>query len=458
MLTLKIVATTLSAVVLVASGVLWIGYHKYVSQIERIDAIPADGNAADNDGEDTNILIVGNDSRQSATDEELAELGTERDGGSLNTDTMILAHIPADGSRASLVSFPRDLWVDIPGIGEHKLNSAFPNGASGGTSPEATAAGARLLTQTISGISGVHIDHYVQVDLLGFYNISKAIGGVEVNLCHAVEDHYSGIDLPAGKQVIEGQQALAFVRQRHGLPNGDIDRIHRQQYFIGAMVNKMTSAGVLLNPVKLNDLLNAVTGSMRMDPDLDPMKLARQLHDLAAGNVEFLTVPTAGNDNIDGQSVVLPDEAAMRSFFAQIGSDHKPAAEERSVPREEVRVEVFNAAGINGLAGQTADQLREVGFTVTGTGDAEARDTTILYSPDREAEAETLAAAVPGATLATDDSLGDTVRLVLGADFGGLTSSGGGGDSAGGGSGADSGTQPADTTPDRTAADTGCIN
>jgi LCP family protein required for cell wall assembly len=458
----RLLATALSVTVLVVSGVLWAGYHKYEGQIDRIDAIPSVGDSPkkDIDGKDMNILLVGNDSRDSATDAQLPELGTERDGGSSNTDTMILLHVPADGRRATLVSFPRDLWVDIPGLGKRKLNAAYPNGSKGGTSKEARAAGARLLIQTISGFSGLRIDHYVEVDLLGFYTITKAIGGVEVNLCRPAKDHYSGIDLPAGRQVIQGTQALAFVRQRHGLPGGDLDRIHRQQYFLGAVVRKMTTAGVLLNPVKLNRVLDAVTSSLHADPGFDPLKLAQQMRELAAGNVDFVTVPNKGSATVGGLSVVLPDEDKMSSFFATLGDGGgKPAGQKSGVSRGDVHVQVLNASGRSGLAARTSQELQDAGFSVGSPGNASAQgSTTIRYASDQAAAARTLAAVVPGATLSEDDSVGDTVQLVLGSDFDGLKSSGSGGGSGGGGGSGTSTAAGSTTAPDRTAADTGCIN
>ncbi len=173
---------------------------------------------------------------------------------------MMIVHVPADGSKLTVVSFPRDSYVDIPGYGKHKLNSAYPDGyqAAQGDETAKETAGAQLLVQTMQNLTGVTIDHFVQVDLLGFYRISNAIGGVPVVLCEAQKESNSGIDLPAGPSVIQGKQALAFVRQRYGLPNGDFDRIKRQQYFLAQAFDKITSAGVLLNPVKLNNLLNAV--------------------------------------------------------------------------------------------------------------------------------------------------------------------------------------------------------
>ena len=112
------------------------------------------------------------------------------------------------------------------------------------------------MVKTIQSLTGLTMDHFVSVDLLGFYRISNAIGGIPVNMCGAVQDTFSGVNLHKGLNIVKGTQALAFVRQRHGLTNGDLDRVRRQQYFLTAAFRKVTSAGVLLNPFKLQHLLD----------------------------------------------------------------------------------------------------------------------------------------------------------------------------------------------------------
>jgi LCP family protein required for cell wall assembly len=453
---LRVVAAALSVLVLVASGLMWFLYRDFTGNIDRVNAI---GRTADDvDGRDQNILLVGSDDRSTASEEELKELSTTR-VASNSTDTMILVHVPADGRKATAVSFPRDSYVEIPGYGRHKLNSAYVNGATDGGRTEADPdRGRQLLVQTISELSGLHIDHYVEVDLLGFYRITKAIGGVEVCLTKAQQEPDSGIDLPAGKSTIEGKQALAFVRQRKGLPRGDLDRIVRQQYFLGATFRKVTSLGVLTNPVKLKRLLDAVGSSLRMDDDLDPLQLARQVRGLAAGNVEFKTIPTAGTAIRDGQSVVLLDEDKLPAFFESV-ADPPPAAETvKPVPRDQVTVQVYNGTGRSGLAATTASALRAAGFTVGGTGNADRRDysrTEIRYDPAREAQARTLAAAVSGATLVERAGIGDPVQLVIGSNFAGVK---GAGSSGGAASPAPATSGASAQSPSRTAADVGCIN
>ncbi|MCU1656038.1 MAG: LytR family transcriptional regulator, partial [Pseudonocardiales bacterium] len=243
-------------------GVYWWKYHTFSTGLNRLDIFGGSASVTkptkDIDGKAQNIMIVGNDDRQTATDAELQQLHTGRDGGSLNTDTMMIVHVPANGAKATLISLPRDSYVAIPGYGMNKLNSAYVDGYNGAAgAPNAKrAAGAKLLVQTVENLTGLTIDHFVQVDLLGFYRISNAIGGVTVNMCAAVQEPDSGINLHKGINVIKGQQALAFVRQRYNFPNGlgDLDRVERQRYFLTAAFRKLTSAGVLLNPIKMQSL------------------------------------------------------------------------------------------------------------------------------------------------------------------------------------------------------------
>ena len=452
----KIIAAGLSVSVLAASGLLWWGYRHFNGEVKRVDAIvkPATPQA-DPDGKDQNILLVGSDDRSDATPAELRALGTQANAGN-NTDTMILVHIPADGRKATAVSFPRDSYVSIPGFGKGKLNAAYADGTYGEGGKANPDRGRQLLVSTISNLTGLKIDHYVEVDLLGFYRISNAIGGVQVCLKAAQKDPYSGIDLPAGKQTIQGSQALAFVRQRHGLPRGDLDRIARQQYFLSATFRKITSAGVLANPIKLKNLLDAIGKSLRMDSSLDPLKLARQVHSLAAGNVQFMTVPNKGSATVNGASVIMLDDAALPAFFTKFISGSSATAAgtaTKTLSPSQVSVSVRNAAGRKGLATQTKTALTAAGFTVTDTGNAAARTATVIgYSAGNQAAAATLAKVVPGATLVQEAGLGNTVQLVLGSSFTGIGS--------GAAAAAPTAAAAASTAsaPTRSAADASCIN
>lgn len=474
----RAVAGVLSLALLAGSGWGWYLVRVADAGVNRTDAIPAEGN--DGLGDAMNLLLVGNDSRAGATPEELEQLNTE-DTGTQNTDTMILVHVPSDGSEASFVSFPRDSLVEIPGRGRDKLNAAYAYGYGepGADAPEAErrAAGSQLLIRTISQLSGQQIDHYVEVDLLGFFNLTSVVGGVTVNLCSAVQDPFSGADFPAGEQALAGEDALAFVRQRQGvrpdgspaLPRGDLDRIVRQQVFIGGVLRQMLSQDVLLDLGKQRELIQAASESLTIDRDLDLLDLAQQMQSVTPGDIRFQTVPVVDADDRDeeGRSIVrLADGETLRAFFAGLSAepeapdeapDEAPPSTPAPVAPSEVQVEVYNGSGVAGLATQTETALEAAGFPVTATGNADRSDyerTTIRHAAGDEALAGTLAAQIPGAvTEVSEDATAGTVQLVLGTDFTGLgepttpTTSPTGP--------ADPGTSP---EPARTAADTSCIN
>jgi LCP family protein required for cell wall assembly len=461
----RVVAGLLSLVLLGTSGWGWYLGRVADASVNRTDAIPTSGNDETvKTGEAMNLLLVGNDSRASASEAELQELNTEANEGT-NTDTMILVHVPADGSKASFVSFPRDSYVRIPGHGWDKLNAAYAYGqqeAPDGASDAAKqSAGAQLLIKTISSLTGLRIDHYAEVDLLGFFKLSSVVGGVEVNLCEAVQDDFSGVDLQAGVQTISGEQALAFVRQRHGLLRGDFDRIIRQQTFIAGMIRKMLSDNVLLDLGKQRQLVQAAADALTVDQSLNLLGLAQQMQSVTPGSIDFQTVPYIGTDRDeqDRSIIRLKDEDTLHTFFADLSAEPQDAAAPtteapKTVDPADVTIQVYNGSGTAGLAGSAATALTGAGFTVAGTGNADSSDytvTEIRYAAGDEALAATLAAQVPGATQKqADDATSGTVQLVLGSDFNGIG-------------------QPVTAQPQapagatqgedqRTAADTGCIN
>jgi LCP family protein required for cell wall assembly len=462
----RVVSAVAAAAILGTSGWGWYLGEVADATVNRTDAIPTEGNVDQFDGEAMNLLLVGSDSRARLTPEQTRELNTGSTPGR-NTDTMILVHVPADGSKASFVSFPRDSAVEIPGYGTHKLNAAYAYGyeepPEGATEKQRQAAGAQLLIRTISALSGLKIDHYAEVDLLGFFQLSNVVGGVEVNLCQPAREANSGIDLPAGRQTIKGEQALAFVRQRHGLPRGDYDRIVRQQTFIGAMVREMLAQDVLLDLGKQRELVGAAAEALTVDNSLNLMNLASQMQSVTAGDVQFQTIPMIGDERDPelGYVARLPDQATMHEFFRTLTADPEPdkaaptiSAAPETVAPADITVDVFNGSGITGLAKSAAADLAAQGFGTGTAGNADSSSYTVTevrHAPGEEALATTVAAVVPGAELqeAADVPAG-TVHLVLGSDFNGI--------------GEQVTEAPASTTagaePEkpRTAADTGCIN
>jgi LCP family protein required for cell wall assembly len=428
----RVVASVLSVLVLAGSG--WGWYLAQVAQasLGRTDAIPADGNSdargSDHAGQAMNLLLVGRDSRAGLTPEQQAEFSTGGPEGLLNTDSMILVHVPADGSRAAFVSLPRDLYVPIPGHGEGKLNSAFGYGYTDAPGSEAAkqAAGARLLIRTISQVTGVQIDHYAEVNLLGFVTISSIVGGVEVNLCDDVDDPKSGARFSAGVQTISGAEALAFVRQRDGLPRTDLDRQVRQQVFLAGLIRNVLSSDVLLDPGRQRRLVQQVGSSLTVDDDLDLLDLAAQLQSITPADITFQTIPglTDGREDV-GLVLEPPSPEVLQGFFASLGdsppSAPGPPSAEAADPGD-VTVSVFNGSGVAGAAATAAAALDAAGFLAGTGGNADAADvTTISHAPGDEAEAAALLAQVPGAAVTVDDSLpAGTVHLVLGSDFNGV--------------------------------------
>jgi LCP family protein required for cell wall assembly len=332
----RTVGVLVSVSLLLLAGYAWWNFHALNNGLHRLHIVTREGQTShhDIDGQDQNILVVGNDDRSNLTPKEVRELHVGYDGGSLATDTMMIVHVPADGSKAQIISLPRDSYVKIPGHGMDKLNAAYVYGynsaARGSSLDTRRTAGANLLLRTISDLTGLTIDHFVQVSLIGFVKISDAVGGVTINLCHAVDDTApanaaaglagggSGFKMSAGKHSIEGVQALEFVRQRHFLPNGDIDRAARQRYFLTQAFRKIVSAGTLFNPGKLHNLTKAIDEAIYVDEGLDILKLANQVSKLDPDNIVGKSIPFARFATVDVGSVEIVHPAQVRRFVDRL--------------------------------------------------------------------------------------------------------------------------------------------
>jgi LCP family protein required for cell wall assembly len=412
---------SLVVVLVAAGGYVFFNYQRFVGGVTHIDAISTpevDGDTvADVDGTDQNILLVGDDHRpDGATDEDLAKLGTEADDGATNTDTMIVLHIPADGEAATMISFPRDSWVDIPGSGKGKLNSAYTIGSEEG----GDEGGAKLLISTIETMTGLTMDHYVRVSMLGFYNVVEALGPVDVCLIEAVDDPYSALKLPAGVSTLNAQQALSFVRQRHELPNGDLDRQVRQQYFLSVEARKILSAGTLLNPFKLGQVLDAVSSAVETDPGLNFIDLAAQMKNLGPDNITSATIPILGTPTIyvggEQLSIVEVDMDAMPTFINDLLGVPSAYAEAVAAPVGEVTVAVQNARGEAGVAGVGTATLAALGFvTAEPTTITPVAATIIQYPAGQEAAAKAVAAYLPTAAVVESTTV-TGVTVTLGTD------------------------------------------
>ena len=375
-----------------------------------------------------NFLLMGSDSRDFAGGQAYnVAPGSAAFVTGQRSDVVMLVHIPAGTAKATVVSFPRDSWVQLPAYTDAKnvahaavyakLNAAFSIG------------GAPLLVATVEQLTGLHVDHFASVNFPGFQGMVNALGGIDVCIATSRHDTNSGDFLTAGEHHINGVQALALVRDRESFPNQDLGRIKDQEYFLSVMLRKVLAAGTLTNPLKLTEFLNQATKSLTVDSGLslgDMRKLASRFDHLDPSHVTFLTAPIA-NANYRATSSVYGnqpqdnvelDPTAMAALFASFATDASQSASASAPPASppDVLVQVDNGTGRAGLARTTATQLQALGFHVSTVGDAPSTAlTTISYDPADLAAAQLLQTHVPQATLAPATSAG--IVLTLGTNF-----------------------------------------
>lgn len=353
-LAVKVLAALLSASVLVGAGYFRHTYTSLENGLNRVSVgglgqpAPAAKGAQPQqvDGSAQNLLVIGDDDRSGLTPAQRQELHVGASSATTSTDTLLVVHVPANGSKATLISIPRDSYVAIPGFKNGKINGAYIDGylygtdgypvTSSSTPQQRQSAGMTLLIHVIKNLTGLQIDHYVLVNFLGFYNIAAAIHGVTVNLCHAVDDTParnraeglggvgSDFKMSAGVHNLTPVQSLEFVRQRHNLLDAkghelnDIGREARQRYFLAAAFRKIETAGTLLNPSKLNGLIAAIKSTLTIDDGLSLESLAHQMLDLTSGNILGQTIPTQGNQTVSGVGdVLLVDPATVQNRIRQ---------------------------------------------------------------------------------------------------------------------------------------------
>jgi LCP family protein required for cell wall assembly len=370
-------------------------------------------------GDNMNILLIGLDSRKDQDGNDLPwsilkqlHAGDSDDGG-YNTNTLILVHVGADNKMVAF-SIPRDDWVPfngVPGYNHIKIKEAYGltkqyvaqklanQGASSQKELETKGreAGRAATLRAVRSLTGVPIDYFAEINLAGFYDLAQTLGGVEVCLNHAVYDSYSGADFPAGRQRLDASQALAFVRQRHELDNGDLDRTHRQQAFISSVMQELQASGTFTNIDKLKSLMTVARKDVVLSSGWDE-DLIQRLGALASGgNVEFRTLPVVRYDNIDGQDVNIIDQAAIKAeVAAAIGAapETTTPATTASEPSSSTVVDVVNAGSMSGLASEVSYALKKHGYTAGQVRDRQSGDptaTTIQYGAGAETDAHNLA-------------------------------------------------------------------
>lgn len=259
-----------------------------------------------------NVLVLGSDSRISAGDPSSWQAGSQR------TDAIMLVHLRAGGDGVDVMSIPRDSWVEIPGRGMAKINAAYSYG------------GPTLLIQTVEQLTGVRIDHFAVADFASFTSVTDALGGVPITLTEDLYSRDGDLMLTAGERVLNGEQALTWVRERYTLARGDFDRVQRQQAWMRAILTKVSSQGLLDNPVRTVQLLDTVSRSVAVDDGVTigvMQDVVGRLRGLKARDVEFFTVPVAGTGRSpDGrQSIVNLDRPAFDALMVAVANDQVAA-------------------------------------------------------------------------------------------------------------------------------------
>ncbi len=394
-----------------------------------------------------NILIVGSDVREG----ENAEYGGEEEGE--RPDTLAIAHVSPDQESATIVNLPRDSIVDMPAC-DPTDDKPGQDAHQAMIGEAMNSGGMQCLWQTVEELTDVHIDHFVTVDFVGFKDMVNAIGGIPVCVPEPIDDPQANdLQLEAGEQTLDGEEALGYVRSRKGQGDGsDLGRIDRQQEFMGAMLKKVMSSEVLARPSSLYDFLGSVTEHITTDDELDVdamADIAIAMREVDLGDINFVTVPNGPHPSDPNRiSWTEPDASELFASVAadeNIGDDDSEDEESEdegsgsSVPPEEVSVEVVNATDIQGLADEVSEGLTSEGFQVTGTGNPEGDvpdQTTVYYGAGNEDQAEAVADKAANATTEEHPSLTDEVQLVLSNDWDGF-SDGGGGDGGGGGGSSD---------------------
>jgi LCP family protein required for cell wall assembly len=398
-----------------------------------------------------NILIMGLESR---TDYDgnilpadvLAALhagsvqGVENGVGGQDTNTLILVHIFADGKRAVGFSIPRDDWVTFPkpydGQTQGKIDQAYDlawaqslnQTASSSMSRDqryllANEAGQAAAVATVEQVTGAHIDHFAEMNLDGFYELAKVLGGVEVCLNHPVRyDPYSGFYAHhAGYQHLNAAMALAFVRQRHGLPNGDLDRTKRQQAVIDSVIHQLRSEGVLSDLTKLDALLSVAKKYVITDSGWNLLQFIGGMRGLSISHIKFYTLPIVGYITIDGQDANQINVPYIQQIVHEIfNPSPAPAARprpSRTAAAGSTTVDVYNGGQTPGLAAAVSAALVKQGYKAGQVANASSpvATTEVLYGAGASAGAAKIASyfgvtAAPGAGVAAGH-----VEILLGA-------------------------------------------
>ena len=398
-------------------------YYYYHLQGKVQEEVPGVVEPEDNE-EPFNVLLIGSDSRVGLTEEEKESFGAADVGGE-RADTIIIAHIDPEANHVTMVQFPRDLYVPIPGLGSNKINAALEGGKGD-------------LVKTVSDLTGIQINNYAQVNIAGFRDVVDAIGGVDICITEPVPfDPQTGIEVTQ-EEIDEsplihfdGERALRFVRSRN-FPTGDFERIRNQQRFLSAAIDKALNVGMIFDLGKVKRLADAAGDNLRIDKGTNLRELidiAQRFRAFNPENYEAYTAPNLGTATNEAGSVVLPDMEALEIMFDAIKNNESPA-EATDIPNIDVStisVGVYNGTLTEGVAAAAAEELKAattiVGETITVVEVANAdnfnvKEPFIRYDPKNEGarlKAELIAAAIPDVEIKKGETpSGVDVEVVVG--------------------------------------------
>ena len=439
----RTVGVIAAVAVVVSTGVAWSTVRSFEDGINHVNSAALGGGGEDGA---IDILLVGVDSRTDAHGNPLSaeELATLRVGDDVatNTDTIILVRIPNNGKSATAISIPRDTYVELPDDqGKMKINGVYGDAKLAtmkqlieveGMDPaegekQGIEAGREALIETVAHLTGVTVDHYAEIGLLGFSLITDALGGVDVCLKEPVYEPMSGADFPAGWQKLDGPRALSFVRQRHDLPRGDLDRVTRQQAVMASLAHQVISGKTLSSPATLGRLQTAVQRSVVLSEGWDIMDFVKQLQEIAAGSVAFATIPILREDgwSDDGmQSVVRIDPEQVKEWVDSLLTEQAEGNTEKvAYSPDKTTVDVINDTDINGLAAAVSEVLTGGGFTAGAVGNHEgpgvANSQVRAHSTD-DLGAQAVSKSLGNLPVIEDPSMADgTVQVVLSDDYSG---------------------------------------
>ncbi|MGK4581972.1 LCP family protein [Kitasatospora sp. HPMI-4] len=500
-------ACIVSVAVLGSSGFTWYTLKDLQDGLTTSSALDeAKKNAPKKLDNSVNLLLIGLDSRKDMDGNDLPpdvvendlHAGSSSDIGGYNTNSLIVLHIPANGGKVTALSIPRDDYVQTYGADGkmHKIKEAYGIAKDAAESKlqdkglskselerQSREAGRSATIQTVQKFLDIPIDHFAEVNLIGFYDIAKALEPIRVCLNHPVNDPIisrtathegggTGLKLPAGYSDLNAADALSFVRQRHNLPNGDLDRTHRQQAFIASVEYKLKQNGVIGDLGQMQKLFDVVKKDVVIDNQWDILDFAQQAPNLTGGNVEFNTLPISGFKTIGGEAVNTVNPDLIKKIVQQLfghdpapvpassdGSDGSggdsgatttPADDAGSGASLKGTVDVYNASKVTRAAANESKALTEMGLKAGRTGEASShpRTTTVQYSGSAEKSAAEKVAARYGVT-ATVSSAVPAGHIVVTLGTGYTPPSSSTGLDAAGSSGSDSSSAPSSSdTPD----------